>query len=233
MVKVHNAYQMAEAQPVFFFAHPAPGAEGGADGGAAGGAAGGGVHSNARHKRLVFETPLGGALHGFIGYFHSTLCAPDLGDDLGDDLGGDPGGDPGAILAVLSASMHPPRIAHPGRASTWQTRTSISQRSRAPSPRECSRGSHSTCRSANQRSWRLAALSRFTSGGRRARGACGMNGRSRSPSRARCIIRMAARTTSAYETLARVTVMQRDAIIIRADLIYVVGLGATRDIPRR
>ena len=100
VVKVHNAYQMAEAQPVFFFAHPAPGADGGADGGAAGGAAGGGggVHSNARHKRLVFETPLGGALHGFIGYFHSTLCALDLGGDRGDDLGGDLGDDLGGDL---------------------------------------------------------------------------------------------------------------------------------------
>ena len=52
-----------------------------------------------------------------------------------------------------------------------------------------------------------------------------MNGRSRSPSRARCIIRMAARTTSAYETLAPASVMQRAAIIIGADLNRYVSSG--------
>jgi protein arginine N-methyltransferase 5 len=57
VVKVHNAFQMAEAQPLFVFSHPT--AEPNPD--------------NERYKRLVFDVPLGGALHGFVGFFHSTL----------------------------------------------------------------------------------------------------------------------------------------------------------------
>ena len=44
-------------QPCFVFSHPSP--EPNPD--------------NSRYKRLRFKVPLGATLHGFIGYFHSTL----------------------------------------------------------------------------------------------------------------------------------------------------------------
>ena len=55
--QVHSAFQLAEAQPLFVFSHP--NAESTPD--------------NERYKRLRFDVPLGGALHGFVGFFHSTL----------------------------------------------------------------------------------------------------------------------------------------------------------------
>jgi len=63
VVKVHNAYQMAPSQKVFYFEHPTaeqletPPAE----------------PDNNRALTLSFEVPTGGRLHGFVGYFHCTL----------------------------------------------------------------------------------------------------------------------------------------------------------------
>ena len=63
VVKVHNAFQMAPAQKVFYFEHPAaeqcerpPAAP-----------------DNARSLAMRFDVPTGGRLHGFVGYFHCTL----------------------------------------------------------------------------------------------------------------------------------------------------------------
>ena len=57
VVKVHNAFQMAEAQPLFRFVHPNSEAP----------------PDNARYGALTFTAKLGGECHGFVGYFHSTL----------------------------------------------------------------------------------------------------------------------------------------------------------------
>ena len=66
VVKVHNAYQMAPSQPVFTFDHPGAGW---ADGWAADKP----PPDNSRSATLAFEVPVGGRLHGFVGYFHATL----------------------------------------------------------------------------------------------------------------------------------------------------------------
>ena len=57
VVKVHNAFQLADAQPLFRFVHP--NAEAPPD--------------NGRYGSLTFTAKLGGECHGFVGYFHSTL----------------------------------------------------------------------------------------------------------------------------------------------------------------
>ena len=57
VVKVHNAFQMAASKPCFTFEHPT--AEAAPD--------------NARYLPMSWDVPTGGRLHGFIGYFHSTL----------------------------------------------------------------------------------------------------------------------------------------------------------------
>ena len=56
VVKMHNFFQLCESKPLFTFSHPC---QQPAD--------------NARYGRLRFEIDLGGTLHGFVGYFHSTL----------------------------------------------------------------------------------------------------------------------------------------------------------------
>jgi len=57
VVKVHNAFEMAPTQPCMYFAHP--NAEAAPD--------------NSRYKKLTFTVELGAELHGFVGFFHSTL----------------------------------------------------------------------------------------------------------------------------------------------------------------
>jgi len=57
VVKIHNAFQMAESKPCFYFSHPNP--ERSPD--------------NSRYTSLEFDVPVGATLHGFAGYFHSTL----------------------------------------------------------------------------------------------------------------------------------------------------------------
>lgn len=58
VVKVHNAYQMAESQKVFTFDHPTDPEH---------------PPDNTRELGLTFECKTGGRLHGFVGYFHATL----------------------------------------------------------------------------------------------------------------------------------------------------------------
>jgi hypothetical protein len=60
---VHNAYLMCPSKECFAFAHPT----------AARSPADIAAIDNSRMARLAFDVPLGGELHGFIGYFHSTL----------------------------------------------------------------------------------------------------------------------------------------------------------------
>jgi len=57
VVKVHNAFEMAETKPCFYFSHPAENPN----------------PDNSRYRLLRFDLSTGGTLHGFIGYFHSTL----------------------------------------------------------------------------------------------------------------------------------------------------------------
>mmetsp|Transcript_10661 Transcript_10661/g.29490 ORF Transcript_10661/g.29490 Transcript_10661/m.29490 type:complete len:434 (+) Transcript_10661:1-1302(+) len=63
VVKAHNAYQMCESKECFYFSHPSndrtPSEIAAID--------------NSRFRRVSFDVPLGGELHGFIGFFHSTL----------------------------------------------------------------------------------------------------------------------------------------------------------------
>ena len=66
VVKVHNAFQMAESKKVFTFDHPG---EGWKDGWAANKP----PPDNSRSACLSFDVPVGGRLHGFVGYFHATL----------------------------------------------------------------------------------------------------------------------------------------------------------------
>jgi len=63
VVKVHNAYPMCAPQPCFVFTHPSDART----------VAEIGAIDNSRVAQLSFDVPLGGELHGFIGYFHSTL----------------------------------------------------------------------------------------------------------------------------------------------------------------
>lgn len=60
---MHNAYPMCESKECFVFSHPSE----------ARSLAQIAAIDNSRFKKLSFEVPLGGELHGFIGYFHSTL----------------------------------------------------------------------------------------------------------------------------------------------------------------
>ena len=66
VVKVHNAFQMAQAQKCFAFDHPGHEWK---DGWAADQDA----PDNSREACLRFQVPTGARLHGFVGYFHATL----------------------------------------------------------------------------------------------------------------------------------------------------------------
>lgn len=66
VVKIHNAFQMAESKPCFYFAHPNP--ERSPD--------------NARYTPLEFDVPVGATLHGFAGFFHSTLYRDHAGESV-------------------------------------------------------------------------------------------------------------------------------------------------------
>ena len=57
VVKIHNGFQMAPSQPTFYFAHPSPESR----------------PDNSRYTTLRFDVPVGATLHGFAGFFHSTL----------------------------------------------------------------------------------------------------------------------------------------------------------------
>ena len=65
VVAVHNAYQMAPSKVAFYFSHPTP------DPGPHGPPA----PDNSRYVSVSWDVPLGATLHGFVGYFHSTLYA--------------------------------------------------------------------------------------------------------------------------------------------------------------
>ena len=66
VVKVHNAWQMAPSQKLFYFDHPGEGWKDGWSSSVP-------PPDNHRFDSLSFSCPVGGRLHGFIGYFHSTL----------------------------------------------------------------------------------------------------------------------------------------------------------------
>ena len=51
---------MAPSKPCFYFEHPHEEDDGGPP-------------DNSRYKRMEWDCKLGGTLHGFVGYFHSTL----------------------------------------------------------------------------------------------------------------------------------------------------------------
>ena len=91
VVRAHTAWAMCDAQPCFTFTHPSAAAGRGrgrpprSSGAAPAGGVRGGRASdldasaaasapdNCRWRTLRFQVPLGGALHGFIGFFHSVL----------------------------------------------------------------------------------------------------------------------------------------------------------------
>jgi len=60
VVAVHNGFPVAPCKPCFYFSHPHKEADGGPP-------------DNSRYKAMEWQCPLGALIHGFIGYFHSTL----------------------------------------------------------------------------------------------------------------------------------------------------------------